>query len=114
MSDTTFTAVRDDPSAFCMDWPVFDPESTRTGFQGRVFVLDPAGVRVADKPFDDPGDPAADRALRALGWTRTDEWHPDGFGRPTARVERRVAGDRGWLPVQPIASLAEEASLHLG
>ena len=110
MSETTFTAVRDDPAAFCMDWPVFDPDSAQAGFEGRVFVLDQAGVRVADAPVGNPGDPAADRALRALGWTRTGEWRPDDFGRPTARV----VCDRGWLPLQPIASLAEEASLHLG
>lgn len=109
-----FTAVQDDPASFAMDWPVFDQPASDTGFGGTVFVLDRAGVRVADASMREPGSPAADEALRKLGWTRTGEWRPDDFGRPTARVQGRVAGDQGYLPTRPILSLAEEASLHLG
>lgn len=113
-SASGFTAVQDDPASFAMDWPVFDQASTDTGFAGTVFVLDRAGSRVADASMTAPGDRAADDALRAVGWTRAGEWRPDHFGRPTARVERRVVGDQGFLPTRPIVSLAEEASLHLG
>ena len=109
-----FTAVQDDPASFTMDWPTFDPPSADSGFGGRVFVLDRAGARVADGSMAAPGDRAADDALRAVGWTRTGEWRRDDFGRPAARVERRVAGDQGFLPTRPIISLAEETSLHLG
>lgn len=108
-----FTGVQDDPASFAMDWPVFGQPSADTRFGGRVFVLDRAGVRVADGSMTAPGDRAADDALRAAGWTRTGEWRRDDFGRPVARVERRVAGDQGFLPTRPLASLAEEASLHL-
>ena len=114
MTEARFTAVQDDPASFCMDWPVFDHRAVGSRFTGAVFVLDAAGVRVADAPMGNPGDACADHVLRGIGWTRTGEWRPDGFGRPTARVQRRVAGDQGWLPVQPLASLAEEACLHLG
>jgi len=109
-----FTAVQDDPASFAMDWPVFDQPSSDSSFSGRVFVLDRRGGRVADGSMIAPGDRAADDALRAAGWTRSGEWRPDDFGRPTARVERRVAGDQGFLPTRPLGSLAEEASLHLG
>jgi hypothetical protein len=108
-----FTAVQDDPASFAMDWPVFDQPFSDTGFGGRVFVLDRAGARVADRAMAAPGDRAADDALRAAGWTRTGEWRPDDFGRAVARVERRVVGDQGFLPTRPLVSLAEEASLHL-
>jgi hypothetical protein len=110
-----WTAVQGDPASFTMDWPVFGPPAPAdTGFAGRVFVLDRAGARVADGPMSGPGEQAADEALRGLGWTRTAHWCPDDFGRSTARVEHRVAGDQGFLPTRPIASLAEEAALHLG
>lgn len=108
-----FTAVQDDPASFAMDWPVFDQPSSDTLFRGRVFVLDRTGARVADRAMTVSGDRAADDALRAAGWSRTGEWRPDDFGRPVARVERRVVGDQGFLPTRPLASLAEEASLHL-
>lgn len=108
-----FRAVQDDPASFAMDWPVFDQPASDTGFGGKVFVLDRSGTRVADASMTGPGDRAADDALRAAGWTRTGEWRPDDFGRPNARVERRVAGDQGFLPTRPLVSLAEEASLHL-
>ncbi len=113
MDQTAFTAVQDDPASFAMDWPVIDP-TAESGFSGSIFVLDGAGVRVGDAAVGGPGQAAADEALRRLGFTRTGEWQPDGFGRPAARVERRVASRRNWLPVQPIASLAEESSLHIG
>lgn len=109
-----WTAVQDDPASFAMDWPVFGQQSSETGFGGKVFVLDRTGARVADASMTAPGDRAADDALRGVGWTRTGEWRPDDFGRPTARVQHREAGDQGYLPTQPIASMAEEASLHLG
>lgn len=109
-----FTAVQDNPASFAMDWPVFDPPSSGSGFGGSVFVLDGTGDRVADASMGAPGDRAADDALRAAGWTRTAEWRPDDFGRPAARVRRRVVGDQGFLPSRPLGSLAEEASLHLG
>ena len=114
MVDARCTAVQDDPAAFCMDWPVFDPGSGENRFKGRVFVLDAAGIRIVDEALDGPGEPAADRALRSIGWTRISEWQPDVFGRPAARVQAPVAGDQRSLPIQPIASLAEEAALHLG
>ena len=119
MSDSVggFTAVQDDPASFAMDLPVFGQSAARpdhgTGFGGRVFVLDRNGARVADGSMTAPGDRAADDALRAVGWTRTGEWRPDEFGRPVARVERRVVGDQGFLPTRPLGSLAEESSLHL-
>jgi hypothetical protein len=113
MVQTAFTAVQDDPASFAMDWPVID-QAGESGFRGSLFVLDEAGVRVGDAAMSGPGNLAADDALRRLGFTRAGEWGPDGFGRPAARVERRVTSDRNRIPVQPIASAAEESSLHIG
>ena len=42
-----WTAVQGDPASFTMDWPVFGPPAPAdTGFAGRVFVLDRAGITV--------------------------------------------------------------------
>ncbi len=114
MVESRFIAVQDDPASFCMDWPVIDHRPTEKRFEGAVFVLDATGLRVGDAPMRTPGDTSADHALRDLGWARTDDWRPDGFGRPTAGVERRVVGTRPRLPVQAGDSSAEDASLYLG
>jgi hypothetical protein len=113
-----FTAVQEDATSFCMDWPVFEPGSARAGKSaGTVFVLDADGVRMCDSPLTAANNRAADEALNRIGWTRCGAWHLDGFGRRCAtviavgaptRARRQPAGE----PIR-IGSLADEACLHL-
>jgi hypothetical protein len=47
-----FTAVQEDATSFCMDWPVFQGNgSAERQFRGAVFVLDCGGIRVSDTPM---------------------------------------------------------------
>ena len=118
--EPAFTAVQENPTSFCMDWPVFEADGTRDNhFQGTVFVLDCQGALVGDAPLPAPRNRSADEALNRIGWVRSGAWHRDGFGRQVAKVESvrvssfpRQAGvmdHRGSL-----GTLAEEAALHLG
>ena len=99
--DPAFTAVQEDATSFCMDWPVFESDLSRENqFKGTVFVLDSA------------------EALNRIGWTRCGAWHRDAFGRQIAKVIAVRANTGLRLPVQRtsterIGSLAEEAALHL-
>lgn len=114
-----FTAVQEDATSFCMDWPVFEADRSReTHFTGRVFVLDCGGSRICDTPLEAPSDQAADEALNRIGWARCGGWHRDTFGRQAAKVIAVGAA----IPLQSawersssgrIGSLAEEAALHL-
>jgi hypothetical protein len=116
---SVFTAVQEDATSFCMDWPVFEADPTRDVRVNRtVFVLDGSGSRIGDAPLDAPGDHAADQALDRIGWMRCGGWHRDAFGRQTAQVLSVGATSAVRLPSQRssaarIGSLAEEASLHL-
>ena len=113
-----FTAVQEDATSFCMDWPVFEPGGTR-GAQGggSVFVLDSSGARMCDSPLTATNNRAADEALNRIGWTRCGAWHLDAFGRRSARVIAVHAPAPVRLPGQNpsirIESLADEACLHL-
>jgi len=113
-----FTAVQEDATSFCMDWPVFDAdESHESHFKGTVFVLDASGSRVCDAPLEAPSNRSADEALNRVGWTRCDAWHRDSFGRHAAKVIAvgRSSVRAPWEGSSSvrIGSLAEEASLHL-
>lgn len=113
-----FTAVQEDATSFCMDWPVFEPDGARAGqHAGQVFVLDGAGARMGDSPLTAVNNRSADEALNRIGWTRCGAWHLDGFGRRSASVIPVGAQTRGRrpLPTTPIriGSLADEACLHL-
>ena len=84
---SAFTAVQEDATSFCMDWPVFEPAGQRAGRSaGTVFVLDGAGVRISDCPLTATNNRAADEALNLIGWTRSGAWHSDAFGRRAATV----------------------------
>ncbi len=107
-----YEAVQEDPTAFCMDWPVFEAGRTPgNGDQGRVFVFDRNGVRVGDARLGAQRNRAADEALNQLGWVRDNAWHRDDFGRQAASVVRVELPARPTLPVQ-LGSLTDEASLH--
>jgi len=113
-----FTAVQEDATSFCMDWPVFEADESRESqFKGTVFVLDAAGARICDAPLEAPSNRSADEALNRVGWTRCGAWHRDSFGRNAARVIAVGASssNRPWERPAParIVSLAEEAALHL-
>ena len=114
-----FTAVQEDATSFCMDWPVFEADESREShFKGTVFVLDAAGSRIVDAPLEAPSNRSADEALNRIGWTRCGAWHRDSFGRHAARViaVRSSSSIRQpWESSQSsgIGSLAEEAALHL-
>jgi hypothetical protein len=113
-----FTAIQEDATSFVMDWPVIEPdESHEIHFKGTVFVLDGDGARIIDTPLATRGDRTADEALTSIGWSRTEGWHLDSFGRRMSRVAA-TATSPGQLPLQRassarLGSLAEEASLHL-
>ncbi len=117
--NSVFTAVQEDATSFCMDWPVFEADESRESqFKGTVFVLDSAGSRICDVPLEAPSNRSADEALNRVGWTRRGAWHRDSFGRHAARVIAVGA----LSPIGPqwerpgsagIGSLAEEAALHL-
>ena len=114
-----FTAVQEDATSFCMDWPVFEADESREShFKGTVFVLDAAGSRICDAPLEAPSNRSADEALNRVGWTRCGAWHRDSFGRNAARVIAVGASSptrppwEGSAPTR-IGSLAEEAALHL-
>lgn len=111
-----FTAVQEDAAAFCMDWPVFDAEGSRSApGSGTVFVLDCAGTRICDSPLTAPHNRAADEALNRIGWTRCGAWHRDSFGRRAASVI--AVGSPVPAPWDGnqvrIGSLVDEAPLHL-
>lgn len=123
MSETgpVFTAVQEDATAFCMDWPVQTAGSVDSSFNGTVFVLDRQGARVCDTRLPAACNRTADEALNRIGWTRCGAWHRDTFGRLAARViavgltsgaespaSAGVSTSQVW-----IGSLAEEAALHL-
>ena len=115
-----FTAVREDATSFCMDWPVFEAavETSEIHFEGTVFVLDCDGCRIGDTPLAAPSDRAADEALNRIGWARRGGWHRDAFGRQSAKVIAVGAISvvrPGWeqSSADRIGSLAEEAALHL-
>jgi len=114
-----FTAVQEDATSFCMDWPVFEADESREShFKGTVFVLDAAGSRICDAPLEAPSNRSADEALNRVGWTRCGAWHRDSFGRNAARVIAVGASSsirQPWEGSAPtgIGSLAEEAALHL-
>lgn len=115
---SVFTAVQEDATAFCVDWPVFDAGGARSGpNSGTVFVLDGSGTRMCDAPLTAPNNRAADEALNRIGWTRCGAWHHDAFGRRAATVIA-VGGQAtvrpAWEnPAVRIGSLADEAPLHL-
>jgi hypothetical protein len=117
--DPVFTAVQEDATSFCMDWPVFESDLSRENqFKGTVFVLDSAGARIVDTPLESPHNHSADEALNRIGWTRCGAWHRDAFGRQIAKVIAIRTNSGLRLPVQRtsterIGSLAEEAALHL-
>jgi hypothetical protein len=113
-----FTAVQEDATSFCMDWPVFEADESRENhFKGTVFVLDAGGSRICDAPLQAPSNRSADEALNRIGWTRCGAWHRDSFGRHAARVIAVGSSSsvrRPWdEPSVRIGSLAEEAALHL-
>lgn len=112
-----FTAVQEDATSFCMDWPVFEADESRENhFQGTVFVLDANGSRICDAPLEAPSNRSADEALNRIGWTRCGAWHRDSFGRHAAKVIAVASSVRPpWERSAPvrIGSLAEEAALHL-
>jgi hypothetical protein len=114
-----FTAVQEDATAFCMDWPVQTESAIDSSFNGTVFVLDSQGCRVCDTRLQAASNRAADEALNRIGWTRCGAWHRDSFGRPAARVIAVGASaaadlaDTGSTSPARIGSLAEEAALHL-
>jgi hypothetical protein len=114
-----FTAVQEDATSFCMDWPVFEADESREShFKGTVFVLDATGSRICDAPLEAPSNRSADEALNRVGWTRCGAWHRDSFGRNAARVIAVGAASSTRPPWEGsastgIGSLAEEAALHL-
>lgn len=112
-----FTAVQEDATAFCVDWPVFDADGSRGTDSGTVFVLDVTGARICDAPLTAPHNRAADEALNRIGWTRCGAWHRDSFGRRAASVIAVGAAPPAlptWeSPAVRIRSLADEAPLHL-
>ncbi|HEY5839983.1 MAG TPA: hypothetical protein VIU87_00655 [Mycobacterium sp.] len=114
-----FTAVQEDATAFCMDWPVQTESAVDSSFNGTVFVLDSQGCRVCDTRLPAASNRAADEALNRIGWTRCGAWHRDSFGRLAARVIAVGAAAatetaRADGPSRArIGSLAEEAALHL-
>lgn len=115
-----FTAIQEDATSFCMDWPVFQTNgSAERQFRGAVFVLDCGGSRVSDTPMRAPNDEAADEALRRIGWTRCGSWQRDGFGRHSASVMAvpAAAPPRGdsWDAVRAdrLGSLVDDTVLHL-
>lgn len=116
-----FTAVQEDATSFCMDWPVVQGDGGhRDGAprQGDIFVLDCGGVRVSDTPLRASSDDAADEALHRIGWVRRGAWRRDGFGRKSARVmgagtasdAKRSRPDVGR---ERLGSLIDETVLHL-
>ena len=117
--DPVFTAVQEDATSFCMDWPVFESDLSRENqFKGTVFVLDNGGARIVDAPLESPRNHCADEALNRIGWTRCGAWHRDAFGRQVAKVTKIRANAGARFPAQRtsgqgIGSLAEEAALHL-
>jgi len=124
MNDATpvFTAVQEDATSFCMDWPVQVEGSADNSFNGMVFVLDCEGARVCDTRLLAPSNRSADESLNRIGWTRCGAWHRDTFGRLAARViavgatrptESPSIGPDGTTSRRRIGSLAEEAALHL-
>lgn len=114
-----FTAVQEDATSFCMDWPVIQGNgSAERQFNGAVFVLDCGGIPVSDTPMQAPNDDAADEALQRIGWVRCGNWQRDGFGRQTAPVMAvRASTARGdtWDDVRAnrIGSLVDETVFHL-
>jgi hypothetical protein len=114
-----FTAVQEDATSFCMDWPVFGSDGTDDNqFHGTVFVLDYAEARICDAPLTTPSNRAADEALNRIGWTRCGAWHRDSFGRQSAKViavgaSTSVSGPWERSTGPRLGSLAEEAALHL-
>ena len=116
-----FTAVQEDATSFCMDWPVFQGNgSSERQFRGAVFVLDCGGIRVSDTPMQAPNDDAADEALHEIGWVRCGNWQRDGFGRQSApvmavRVQAPAPRGDSWddVRVERIGSLVDEAVFHL-
>jgi hypothetical protein len=114
-----FTAVQEDATSFCMDWPVFEADESREShFKGTVFVLDAGGSRICDAPLEAPSNRSGDAALNRIGWTRCGAWHRDSFGRHAARViavgsSSSVRPPWESSPSVRIGSLAEEAALHL-
>ncbi len=116
-----FTAVQEDATSFCMDWPVVQGDSgQRDGgrTQGEIFVLDCGGVRVSDTPLTAANDDAADEALHSIGWVRCGAWQRDGFGRKSARVmaaghASNAQQNRGHVRAGRLDSLVDETVLHL-
>ena len=116
-----YTAVQEDATSFCMDWPVVQGDSAqRDGVhgQGEIFVLDCRGLRVNNAPLKASGDDAADEALNRIGWARCGVWERDSFGRRSARVRTvRPAShaQSGRSHVRPgrLDSLVDETVLHL-
>lgn len=115
-----FTAVQEDATSFCMDWPVQADGHADTAFNGMVFVLDRQGSRVCDTRLLASSNRSADESLNRMGWTRCGAWHRDTFGRLAAKViavgASPAESSASVLPTQAqpvrIGSLAEEASLH--
>ncbi len=116
-----FTAVQEDATSFCMDWPVVQGDGGhRDGAprQGEIFVLDCGGVRVSDTPLRASSDDAADEALRHIGWVRCGAWQRDGFGRKSATVmafgaASNVERNRQNVGTERLGSLIDETVLYL-
>lgn len=116
-----FTAVQEDATSFCMDWPVFQGNgSAERQFRGAVYILDRGGIRVSDTPMQAPNDDAADEALQRIGWVRCGHWQRDGFGRQSAEVmavrsPTPTPRSDSWDDVraQRIGSLVDETVFHL-
>ena len=118
-----FTAVQEDATSFCMDWPVLTDSAGDNSFKGTVFVLAHDGSPVCDTRLQAPSNRSADEALNRIGWTRCGAWHRDDFGRLAARViavgaslsagEPNPAASADRSSSIRIGSLVEEAALHL-
>jgi hypothetical protein len=116
-----YTAVQEDATSFCMDWPVVQGDGgQRDGSktQGEIFVLDCGGVRVGDTPLTASSDDAADQALHGIGWVRCGAWQRDGFGRKSAKVmavghDSNPEENRQHVRAGRLDSLVDETVLHL-
>lgn len=116
-----FTAIQEDATSFCMDWPVVQGDAShRDGTQGpgEIFILDCGGVRVNNTRLSASSDDAADDALNRIGWVRCGAWQRDGFGRKSARVMavgHASSGEenREHLRAGRLDSLVDETVLHL-
>src|SRR6478752_7600984 len=87
--DPVFTAVQEDATSFCMDWPVFENDLSRENqFKGTVFVLDSAGARIVDTPLESPHTHSAGRSRRSSRSEPTPGFGCPRSGRPASELVR--------------------------